>query len=63
MKMSELSVEDIMNAQERARKNIDHNKNCNTCKFVATAKGRAPCDSCCDSFIGIIFEPSNWKAD
>jgi hypothetical protein len=54
--METLTVEDILNAQERQKKNIDPKKNCETC-----GSKKIKCDSCFNSFIGIPFNPSNWK--
>jgi hypothetical protein len=56
-----LTVEDIINAQIRSYKNLDESKNCSTCLHSDKLEEQEPCNKCINSFIGIVFTPSNWK--
>ena len=60
--MSRLTVEDVLGAQERSIKNLDNTKNCETCLHSGKGVLTAPCDKCINSFMGIVFTPSNWGA-
>lgn len=56
-----LTVKDIINAQVRSYENLDNSKNCSTCFHKNVLENEEPCKSCFDSFMGIVFTPSNWN--
>lgn len=57
-----ISVDDLLNAQIRSRGNLDETKNCSTCQFNKIKEGANPCVDCFNSFMGVVFTPSNYKA-
>ena len=58
----EITLSDILAAQERQAKFVDPDKNCSTCKHENTLEIEAPCNNCINSFIGIPFNPTSWEA-
>ena len=57
-----LTVLDILNARARSRKNLDTSKTCESCKYKIIPKDDKPCSRCVNSFIGIVFSPTEWEA-
>ena len=52
-----MNVSDVIKAQIKSKEILDKTKNCDTCYYTEDKE----CDSCIDSFLGIVFTPSNWK--
>jgi hypothetical protein len=59
--MNNLIVNDIINAQIKSYDNLDESKTCVTCLYSNLSKDEDPCNKCIDSFMGIVFTPSNWE--
>jgi hypothetical protein len=56
--LSKLTVADVINAQIRSANNLDTTKNCSTCRYE---KETGICEKCFNSFMGIVFTPSEFK--
>ena len=61
--LGDLTVNDVVEAQVRSRKNIDPNKDCHTCRHKEKGEEAEPCKDCINSFLGIMFDPSNWESN
>ena len=56
-----LTVQDVIKAQIKSRENLDETKNCGTCKYEGNSRFKPPCDKCFNSFMEIVFTPSEYK--
>lgn len=54
-----INPEELMKTIEASAKELDENKNCETC--IHNTENNIKCETCFDSFIGIPFDPSNWE--